>query len=141
MEGLCRFQGRGANAQTDDVRLRGDAFRVPDKALHFVQIHFSGLTMPQPMDFRIRGPGLKGWLTILVGVCVLVAIAVAVAVVAVGVFLFLLPVLVVAAAVYYLFGRRIFRRRYGQRKAPIIIDGEFRILDASEIDRKPPRQN
>jgi hypothetical protein len=89
----------------------------------------------------MRGPGLKGWLRIFVAIAVLLAIAVAVAVVAVGVLLFLLPMLVVASAVYYLFGRSRFRGRYGRTKAPMVIDGEFRILDAAEIDRKPPRQN
>ena len=96
--------------------------------------------MPQPMDFRIRGPGLRGWLIILVSLSVIIAIAVAIAVVAVGVFLFLLPLLAVAAAVYYLFGRK-FRRPYKQDKGPVIIDGEFHIVDAGEIERTPPKQN
>jgi hypothetical protein len=98
--------------------------------------------MPQPMDFRVRGPGLRGWLIILVSVSVVVAIAVAIAVVAVGVFLFLLPVLALAAALTYLFGRTKFRRRYRQQgKEPVIIDGEFRRVDPSEFERNPPRQN
>ncbi len=65
--------------------------------------------MPQPMEFRIRGLGLRGWLMILVGVSVAMAIVVAIAVVAVGVFLFLLPLLAVVATFYYLFGRTKFR--------------------------------
>jgi hypothetical protein len=97
--------------------------------------------MPQPVEFRIRGLGWRGWLMILVSLSVFLAIIVAIAVVAVGVFLFLLPLLVVSAAIYYLFGRNIFRPRYGRAKQPTVIDGEFRILDASEIDRKPPPQN
>ena len=99
--------------------------------------------MPRPMDFRIRGPGLRGWLIILVSASVVIAIAVAIAVVAVGVFLFLLPLLALAAALYYLFGRTKFRRPYKQAKGkgPVIIDGEFHIVDAPEIERTPPRQN
>ena len=125
------FRGQGARSD-------GEA---PDKRLHFPKIRYSSFAMPEPMDFRTRGPGLKGWVIILVGVAVVVAIGVAIAVVAVGVFLFLLPLLLVMAVIYYLFGRNRFRSRYGRTKAPVVIDGEFRILDASEIDRKPPRQN
>jgi len=96
--------------------------------------------MPQ-MDFRIRGLGLRGWLTILVSVSVAIAIVVAIAVVAIGVFLFLLPLLALLAILYYLFGRTKLRQRYKQGEGPVIIDGEFRIVDASEIERKPPKQN
>ena len=97
--------------------------------------------MPQPMGFRIRGPGLRGWLIILVSLSVLIAIAMAIAVVAVGLFLFLLPLLVVVATFYYLFGRTKFRPRQKQGKGPVIIDGEFHIVDAPEIERTPPKQN
>jgi uncharacterized membrane protein len=97
--------------------------------------------MPQPMEFRVRGLGLRGWLIVLVSVTVVVAVAVAIAVVAVGVFLFLLPVLVVAAALTYLFGGAKFRRRYKRGNSPVIIDGEFRRVDPSEFERKPPQQN
>jgi hypothetical protein len=99
------------------------------------------LTMPQPMEFRIRGLGLRGWLMILVSISVAMAIVVAIAVVAVGVFLFLLPLLVVAGIFYYLFGRTKFRPRNKQGKGPVIIDAEFHVVDASEIERKPPPQN
>jgi hypothetical protein len=102
-------------------------------------LNFWTLAMPQQMEFRIRGLGLRGWLIILVSVSVVIAVAVAIAVVAVGVFLFLLPLLVVAAALYYLFGRTKFRARDRQNKGPVIIDGEFHIVDASEIERTPPR--
>jgi len=47
--------------------------------------------MPQPIEFRIRGLGLRGWLMILVSVAVALAIVVAIAVVAVGVFLSCCP--------------------------------------------------
>jgi uncharacterized protein HemY len=93
------------------------------------------------MEFRIRGLGLRGWLMILVSLTVFLAIVVAIAVVAIGVFLFLLPLLAVSAVVYYLFGRTRSRRPHGQGKAPVIIDGEFRIVDASELERKPPTRN
>lgn len=96
--------------------------------------------MPQ-MDFRIRGPGLRGWLTIIVSVAVVLAIIVAIAVVAVGIFLFLLPLLVVAATLYYLFGRAKSRPRNEHGKGPVIIDGEFHIVDTSQIERTPPRQD
>jgi hypothetical protein len=97
--------------------------------------------MPEPTDFRIRGLGLKGWLIILVSVSVAIAIVVAIAVIAVGVFLFLLPLLALVAALYYLFGRTRFRPRYKQGMGPVIIDGEFRRVDASEIEPTPPREN
>jgi len=99
------------------------------------------LAMPQPMEFRIRGLGLRGWLMILVGVSVAMAIVVAIAVVAVGVFLFLLPLLAVVATFYYLFGRTKFRPRNRQGKGPVIIDGDFHIVDAPTIERRPPPQN
>jgi hypothetical protein len=99
------------------------------------KLNFWIFTMPQPMEFRIRRPGLKGWLIILVSVSVVIAIAVAIAVVAVGVFLFLLPLLVIAAALYYLFGRTTFRRRYRQGRTPVIIDGEFRRVNPSDMER------
>jgi len=70
-----------------------------------------------------------------VAVSLILAVAVAIAVVAIGVFLFLLPVLVVAAALYYVFGSTKFRRRYGQGKTPVIIDGEFRRVDPSDMER------
>jgi hypothetical protein len=97
------------------------------------------LAMPQPVEFRIRGLGLRGWLMILVSISVAMAIVVAIAVVAVGVFLFLLPLLAVLGIFYYLFGRTKFRPR--NSNGPVIIDGEFHIVDASEIERKPPPQN
>ena len=97
--------------------------------------------MPQPMDFRIRGLGLRGWLMILVSLSVVIAVVVAITVVAVGLFLFLLPVLAVLATLYYLFGRTKFHRRYSQGKGPVIIDAEFHIVDASETERTPPKQN
>src|SRR5258706_3845329 len=69
--------------------------------------------MPRRTNFRVVGrPGLRGWLIILVAVSMIVAIAVAIAVVAIGVFLFLLPLLIVAAALYYVFWRTKLRRRY-----------------------------
>jgi hypothetical protein len=105
------------------------------------KIGTSDLSMPQPMDFRVRGPGLRGWLIILVSVSLVVAIAVAIAVIAVGVFLFLLPVLAVAAVLTYLFGRTKFRGRARRGKSPVIIDGEFRRVDPSEFEQKPPQQN
>ena len=91
------------------------------------------------MQFRMSGRlGFKGWLTILVALTVVVAIGVAIAIVAVSVFLFLLPVLAVAAAIYYLLWRlRVYRARQQAPKEPVIIDGEFRILDAAEIERDP----
>ena len=78
---------------------------------------------------------------ILVSVSVVIAIAVAIAVVAVGVFLFLLPLLAVSAVVYYLFGRTKSRGSHRQGKEPVIIDAEFHIVDAPELERKPPQQN
>jgi hypothetical protein len=97
--------------------------------------------MPQPMGFRIRGLGLRGWLIIFVSLSVVVAIAVAIAVVAIGVFLFVLPVLAVAAALTYVFGRTKSRQRDKPGKSPIIIEGEFRRVDPSDFEREPPRQN
>jgi len=99
------------------------------------------LAMPQPIEFRIRGLGLRGWLMILVSVAVAMAIVVAIAVVAVGVFLFLLPLLAVVAIFSYLFGRTKFRPRNQEGKGPVIIDGEFHIVDAAEIEGRAPPEN
>jgi len=91
------------------------------------------------MQFRVSGRlGFKGWLTILVALTVVVAIGVAIAIVAVSVFLFLLPVLAVAAAIYYLLWRlRVYPARQQAPEEPVIIAREFRILDAAEIERDP----
>ena len=143
MERFVRLQGRRAQTQTDGLRFVSDVSLFEQRIKPYIprKLNLRILAMPQPMDFRIRGPGLRGWLMILVSLAVAIAIVVAIAVVAIGVFLFLLPLLALLAILYYLFGRTKLRQRYKQKEGPAIIDGEFRIVDASEIEREPPKQN
>jgi Flp pilus assembly protein TadB len=76
-----------------------------------------------------------GWLTIATALLLFVAIGLAFTVIALGAFVILAPIAVIAAAISYRFPSRWLRprRRQGAPR-PIIIDGDFRILDAGESD-------
>jgi hypothetical protein len=92
--------------------------------------------VPQPIVFRFRRPqGRLGWLTIATALLLFVAIGLAFTVIALGAFIILAPIAVIAAAISYRFPSRWLRprRRQGPPR-PIIIDGDFRILDADESD-------
>jgi len=86
--------------------------------------------MPRPIRVYVRGLGFTGWVTVLFALALLVAILIAIAVVAVGIFLFLLPVILVSALAYYLLPRRRARpARHRGTKEPVILEGDFIVLD------------
>jgi uncharacterized protein (DUF58 family) len=90
--------------------------------------------MTQPREFRIHYRlGLRAWLTLIVALTVAVAILVAISIVAIGVFLFLLPIFVIASVLYYLFPRARSQRR---AEGPIIIDGEFHVVEPDAIEKE-----
>jgi hypothetical protein len=96
--------------------------------------------MTQPGQFRIwRQLGLRAWITLILALILTAVILVAIAAVAIGILLFLLPVLVLGALLYYVFPPK-FRTAQYRREKTTIIDGEFRVVDAAEIDRKPPEE-
>src|SRR5687767_7640049 len=91
--------------------------------------------MPHPTAFQLR-LGWSGWLALLLVLGLIFAVAAAVAVVLVAVMLILLPVALIAALVYYLFpGLRY--RQPGQPREPEIIEGHYRIIDPTRIERDP----
>jgi uncharacterized membrane protein YphA (DoxX/SURF4 family) len=88
------------------------------------------------MEFHVRHLEVRGWLAIVLSLGAVLAIGVAVTVMALGIFLVLLPALLAATAFYYLFPR--LRRRQGRKMGePEIIDGEYRVLDVHNSERKP----
>ena len=93
--------------------------------------------MPRPIRIYVRGLGFTGWVVVLLSLALLVAILIAIAVVAAGIFLFLLPVIVISWVAYYLLPRR---RRQPARpqasKEPVILEGEFIVLEPGK-DRQP----
>jgi hypothetical protein len=93
--------------------------------------------MTQQGQFRILPRlGWRGWTVLIAWLAILAAVGIAFTVIAFGIFLFLLPVFVVATLLYYLFPPR--RRSAPGRPQPentTIIDGEFRVVDAPEIER------
>jgi cobalamin synthase len=92
--------------------------------------------MTQPRQFRIWPRlGLRGWVTLIFALAVTLAILVAITAVALGIVLFLLPVLAVAALLFYLFPS-MFRPAQSRRKDATIIDGEYRVVDSAEIERR-----
>ena len=98
--------------------------------------------MPKPFEFRFRAySGRVRWPTILVALILVLVITV----VAFGAALILALLMLVAAAIHYLFPslRRSQRRQQGVKQS-VIIDGEYRILEPREGDSKstwddPPR--
>jgi small-conductance mechanosensitive channel len=95
--------------------------------------------MPYPMEIRFHSrPGLRFWLTILIAMALLAAIVFVFTLIAVGVFVVLVPVLAVAAVLYRILPKSWFAQRRRKAADSTIIDGEFRVLDASEAERLPP---
>jgi hypothetical protein len=92
--------------------------------------------MPQPLYFRFRTrPGLTGWARILIVLGSMIALALVVGLIAVGILLFVMPVLALTALGYYLLPKRRPRPTPSSRaQQPVIIDGEFRVVDAHERD-------
>jgi hypothetical protein len=92
--------------------------------------------MTQPRQFRIWPRlGLRGWLTLIIALVVLVAVLIAIAALALGILLFLLPVIAVVAVLFYIFPS-MFRPAKSRRKDTTIIDGEYRVVDSAEIERR-----
>jgi hypothetical protein len=86
--------------------------------------------MPRPIRVYVRGLGFTGWVMVLLSLALLVAILIAIAVVAAGAFLFLLPFMLISAvAFYFLPRRRAWRARYRGTKQPVILEGDFVVLD------------
>jgi uncharacterized protein YhhL (DUF1145 family) len=85
--------------------------------------------------------GLKAWIVILFSLALGFGLVLAAAIVAIGVFLFLLPVLalaMIASTLMWKWGRRKVPRQPGE---PVIIDGEFRLVDEpapEEPGKLPP---
>lgn len=94
--------------------------------------------MPQP-SFHVR-LGWSGWLTLLVSVMLVLTVAAVLAIVLLGVFVILLPVVLVGAALYYFFPSLRTRHRY-QWGEPDIIEGEYRVVDPSQIKIEPPESD
>ena len=91
--------------------------------------------MPQP-SFHVR-LGWSGWLTLLIALALVLTVAAVLAVVLLGVFIILLPVVLVGAALYYFFPSLRTRHR-GQWPEPDIIEGDYRVVDPSQIKIEPP---
>jgi len=91
--------------------------------------------MPQP-SFHVR-LGWSGWLTLLIALALALTVAAVLAVVLLGVFILLLPVVLVGAALYYFFPSLRTRHREQWRETEII-EGEYRVVDPSQIKIEPP---
>jgi hypothetical protein len=91
--------------------------------------------MPRP-NFYIR-LGWSGWLTLLISVVLVLTVAALLALVLLGVFIILLPVVLVGAALYYFFPS-LRNRHQGQWQETDIIEGEYRVVDPSQIQIDPP---
>jgi cobalamin synthase len=79
--------------------------------------------------------GFRGWVTLILVLAVSVAALVAVAAIALGILLFLLPALAVGALLFYLFPSK-FRQARHPPNGGTTIDGEFRVVDAAELERR-----
>ena len=91
--------------------------------------------------------GLSGWVAIISALAIFAVLVAAIAFLAVGLFVFLLPVLLIAPVLYYFMPN--LRPKavtlngasaQWETKGQTIIDGEFRVVDANEVEgsAKPP---
>ena len=94
--------------------------------------------MPQP-SFYVR-LGWSGWLTLLIGLALVLTVAAVLAIVLVGVFILLLPV-VIAGAVFYYFFPSVRNRYREQWRETEIIEGDYRVVDPSQIRIDPPESD
>jgi hypothetical protein len=90
-------------------------------------------------EFQVRFIRIPRW-QILLGAGLVFVLIAAFFVFALGVFLLLLPVLAVAAAVFYLFGGRGRPVRGGDAANDRIIDGDYRVIEQDRPGhrRDPP---
>jgi hypothetical protein len=88
------------------------------------------------VDGRLRLVQVPGWQLALI-VAVVLAIGVTLAVVAVGVFLVVFPAILIGGAVYQLF-RKMRARSAADRRAPPVIEAEYRVIDDGS---RPDRDN
>ena len=93
--------------------------------------------MTQPGEFRIWPRlGLRAWVTLIIFLVMTAALLIVIAAIAFGLLLFLLPVFAMGAILFYLFPSK-FRPTQQWRKDETI-DGEFRVVNTAEIEKKPP---
>jgi len=82
--------------------------------------------------------GLKGWASIIVGLAIFIAVA---SFLAIGFFFVVLPVMVLAPVIYYFIPKKITHvvgspertgslRTTGEAKGGIVIDGDYRAIEA-----------
>jgi hypothetical protein len=103
--------------------------------------------MPRPPKSPIRIQfGLSGWVAIISALAIFVVLVAAIAFLAVGLFVFFLPVLLIAPVLYYFMPN--LRPRVvplsglatqWESKCQTIIDGEFRVVDANEVEENTER--
>jgi hypothetical protein len=91
-------------------------------------------------EFRIRFIRIPRW-QIMLGAGLIFALIVAFFVFAFGIFLLLLPVLAIAAAIFYLFGGRRPPVGRGDAANDHIIDGDYRVVEQDRIDHRRDRSN
>lgn len=86
-------------------------------------------------QYRVRFVQIPRWLALVVG-ALSIAFAIALFLLSVTVFLLVLPVIVVAGALYYFFGRLPRALRKARREADAqIIEGEYRVVRSERIER------
>jgi hypothetical protein len=91
-------------------------------------------------EFRVRFVRIPRW-QIMLGAGLIFTLIVAFFVLALGIFLLLLPVLAIAAAIFYLFGGR--RQPVGRESAANdrIIDGDYRVVEQDRLDHRSDRSH
>lgn len=95
--------------------------------------------MSQPR-FHVVRLGWSSWLSLLVAFALVLTVAAVVSVVLLGAFIILLPVVLVSAVLYYFFPSLRNRYRYQKRETDII-EGEYRIIDPTQIKIEPPESD
>jgi len=103
--------------------------------------------MPRPPKSPIRIQfGLSGWVAILSALAIFFLLVATIAFLAVGLFVFFLPVLLIAPILYYFMPN--LRPKVvtlngastqWETKGQTIIDGEFRVVDANEVEGNTER--
>jgi hypothetical protein len=97
--------------------------------------------MTQPGQFRIWPRlGFRGWTILIAWFALVVAILITFTLIAFGLFLFFLPVFAILMLLYYLFPSRFRTARYRRTEDATIIDGEFRVVDSPQVERKRPEE-